>query len=207
MLTIWGRLNSHNTKKVVWAAVEAGIDWERRDMGGAFGYTPDYLAHNPNRLVPAIQQGDFWLWESNAILRYIADAHAPHLWAGTPAQRAQADKWLDWQFTFADAQREGFLQMVRVAAPDRDMAKIARTTQETAKLMAIMDAALADQPYLSGADFGIGDIGMATYTNTWLKLGFDRDGDGAPLAVPHVRDWFARVSQRPGFAAIDIPLT
>jgi glutathione S-transferase len=123
MLTIWGRLNSHNVKKVVWAAVEADLQWERHDIGGQFGYTPEYLAMNPNRLVPTIQDGDFTLWESNAILRYIADQHARHLWSGTATARAQTDRWLDWQFQFADAQRDAFLQLVRVPEAERDTAK------------------------------------------------------------------------------------
>lgn len=205
MLTIWGRLNSHNVKKVVWAAVETGVEWVRHDIGGQFGYTPEYLAMNPNRLVPTLvdhQVADtFSLWESNAILRYLADAYAPHLWPeGLPA-RALADKWMDWQFAFADAQRDGFLQMVRVAEPDRDAAKIERTIAETNKLMRIMEEALARQPFLSGEAFGIADIPMGAYAYTWFKLGFARED------VPNIRRWFDAVSARPGFQYVAIPLT
>lgn len=201
MLTIWGRLNSHNVKKVVWAAVESGQEWERHDIGGSFGYTPEYLAMNPNRLVPTLVEDDFSLWESNAILRYLADAHAPHLWPEGLRARALADKWMDWQFTFADAQRDGFLQMVRVAEADRDPAKIERTIAETNKLMRIMEDALASQPFLTGDAFGIADIPMGAYTYTWFKLGFARED------VPNIRRWFERVSARPGFQYVAIPLT
>lgn len=205
MLTIWGRLNSHNVKKVVWAAVETGAQWVRHDIGGQFGYTPEYLAMNPNRLVPTLvdhQVADtFSLWESNAILRYLADAYAPHLWPeGLPA-RALADKWMDWQFAFADAQRDGFLQMVRVAEPDRDAAKIERTIAETNKLMRIMEEALTRQPFLSGEAFGIADIPMGAYAYTWFKLGFAHED------VPNIRRWFDAVSARPGFQYVAIPLT
>jgi len=201
MFTIWGRLNSHNVKKVVWAAVEAGLEWERHDIGGAFGTTPDYLAMNPNRLVPTIQDGDFTLWESNAILRYIADGHAPHLWMGTARDRADADRWLDWQFAFADAQRDGFLQRVRVAEPERDTAKIERSVAATNAMMAILDEALSRQPWLTGQNFGIGDIPMGTYTHTWLTLGFDR------IEAPHVRAWYRRLLERPGYNYVTIPLS
>lgn len=201
MLTIWGRLNSHNVKKVVWAAVETGQEWVRHDIGGSFGYSPEYLAMNPNRLVPTLVEDDFSLWESNAILRYLADAHAPHLWPQGLRARALADKWMDWQFTFADAQRDGFLQMVRVAEADRDAAKIERTMAETNKLMRIMDDALAGQEFLTGADFGIADIPMGAYAYTWFKLGFARED------VPHIRRWFDAVSARPGFQYVAIPLT
>lgn len=201
MLTIWGRLNSHNVKKVVWAACETGQEWVRHDIGGKFGYTPDYLAINPNRLVPTLAEGDFALWESNAILRYLADAYAPHLWPEGLRARAQADKWMDWQFTFADAQREGFLQMVRVAQDQRDAARIERTVAETNRLMAIMDAALSGQEFLSGDHFGIADIPMGAYAYTWFTLGFARED------VPHVRRWYDAVRQRPGFQYVAIPLT
>jgi glutathione S-transferase len=205
MLTIWGRLNSHNVKKVVWAAVEAELEWERHDIGGAFGYTPAYLAMNPNRLVPTIEdtsvEGGFALWESNAILRYIADAHAPHLWSGTARDRADADRWMDWQFAFADAQREGFLQMVRVAPDERDTAKIERTLAATNALMAILDEALSRREWLSGEAFGIADIPMGTYAHTWLTLGFDR------IEARHIRAWYARLTERAGYQYVTIPLT
>lgn len=201
MFTIWGRLNSHNVKKVVWAAVEADLEWQRHDIGGAFGYTPEYLAMNPNRLVPAIDDDGFTLWESNAILRYIADGHAPHLWSGTARDRADADRWLDWQFAFADAQRDGFLQMVRVAEGERDMAKIDRTVDGTNALMAILDDALSRKEWLSGDRFGIADIPMGAYTHTWLELGFDR------IEAPHIRAWYERLKQRPGYQYVTIPLT
>jgi glutathione S-transferase len=206
MFTIWGRLNSHNVKKVVWAAVEAGLDWQRFDMGGAFGYTPEFLAMNPNRLVPAIvdstgEDDGFTLWESNTILRYIADGYAPRLWMGTAKDRALAERWMDWQFAYADAQRDGFVQMVRVAEPDRDAAKIERSVQATNAMMVILDEALARQEWLGGKAFGIADIPMGTYTHTWLALGLDR------IEAPHVRAWYARLMERPGFQYVTIPLT
>jgi len=108
---------------------------------------------------------------------------------------------MDWQFTFADAQRDGFLQMVRVAEADRDAAKIERTIAETNKLMRIMEETLAKQPFLTGDAFGIADIPMGAYTYTWFKLGFARED------VPHIRRWFDAVSARPGFQYVAIPLT
>ena len=93
-LTIWGRLNSHNVKKVAWLAVEAGIAHERRDIGGSFGFTDAYLAMNPNRLIPTIEDDGFVLWESNAILRYLAARYAPALWrrSATPSSSSSAPR-------------------------------------------------------------------------------------------------------------------
>ena len=75
MLTIWGRINSHNVKKVVWLAEEMGLAYDRRDVGGPFGMDAGYRALNPNALIPTIEDDGFVLWESNSILRYLAANH------------------------------------------------------------------------------------------------------------------------------------
>ena len=201
MLTLWGRLNSHNVKKVAWALAEIGVPHERRDIGGSFGYTPEYLALNPNRLVPTLVDGDFSLYESNAILRYLAAKYAPALWPLDAQTRARADMWMDWQFSYADAQRDAFLQIVRLAPEARDAEVIARSASATGAMMAILDAELARQPWLSGPAFGVADIAMGVYAHTWFTI------DIARPAAPHVAAWYDKLRSRPAFAAIAIPLT
>ncbi len=104
MIRIWGRLNSVNVQKVVFAAREAGVAFERIEAGGPFGIvkTPEYQAKNPNGLIPLLEDGDFVLWESNAIVRYLCAkyAHAT-LYPEPLAARADADRWMDWQATTA----------------------------------------------------------------------------------------------------------
>jgi len=202
MLTIWGRLNSHNVKKVAWLAEEIGLPYVRHDVGGAFGMSAAYLANNPNALVPTIEDDGFVLWESNAILRYLAAKYAPALWPADPAVRAIGDRWMDWQFGYADAQRDAFLHLVRRTPKARDAAVIARSAEACAAQMVVLERYLAETPWLSGAAFGIGDIPMGVYAHTWFTL------DIARPEVPHVRAWYARLVERPGFAAqVMIPLT
>jgi glutathione S-transferase len=202
MLIIWGRLNSHNVKKVVWAAEEAGILYERRDIGGQFGFTDDYLAMNPNRLIPTIDDHGFILWESNAICRYLAQQYASQLWPTDFQARASADRWMDWQFSYGDAQRGAFYNLVRAAPADRDMAAVAESARKCGEMMAILDAALAGQRWLSGDDFGIGDVPMGVYAHTWFSLDIERP------SRPHVEDWYARLRERPGYAScVMIPLS
>lgn len=201
MITVWGRINSHNVKKVVWAATEAGVPFRRVDMGGPFGYSDAYLALNPNRMVPAISDGDVHLWESNAILRYLADAHAPQLRADDPATRAAGDKWMDWQFHFADAQRDSFLGVVRQGKDASDPA-VAASARASEAMMAVLDAGLAGRDWLSGPHFGIADMPMGVYAHTYFALGLERP------ALPHLAAWYARLRERPAFAEIAaIPLT
>ncbi len=202
MLTIWGRLNSHNVKKVVWAAEEIGIDYVRHDVGGKFGMDEAYLALNPNALIPTIEDNGLVLWESNAILRYLAHAHAPQLWPADPRERAAADKWMDWQFGFADAQRDVFLMLVRQPVERHDPAVIAKGSEATARMMAMLDVLLARQPWITGDSFGIADIPMGTYAHTWFTLAMPRPD------FPHLRDWYDRLTTRPGYAQnVMIPLT
>ena len=98
MLKIWGRKNSINVQKVMWMVGELGLAHHRYDVGGPFGKNrePEYLALNPNGLVPTIQDGDFILWESNTILRYLAHKSGKYRPAG-PNLGSLADQWMDWQ--------------------------------------------------------------------------------------------------------------
>ncbi|APL94161.1 glutathione S-transferase [Sphingobium sp. TA15] len=203
MLTIWGRLNSHNVKKVAWFAGEIGLPYVRHDVGGRFGMSAAYVAMNPNRLIPTIEDGDVVLWESNAILRYLAARYAPEsMWPADPAARAQGDKWMDWQFSFADAQRGAFFNLVRRKAEHRNAAAIADSARESGEAMLILDRALAAQPWLSGDSFGVADVPMGVYAHSFFTLAMNRPD------VPHVRAWYDRLRQRPAYAeTVMIPLT
>lgn len=195
MLTIWGRPNSHNVKKVVWLAEEIGLAYARRDAGGRFGFPDGYGEMNPNMLVPAIENDGLVLWESNAILRYLASRYAPALWPADPAARAIGDRWMDWQFGYAAAQFDAFINLVRRSPDERDMAAVARSAEASARLMAIVERELGRRPWLSGDAFGLGDIPMGVYVHSWFSLDIPRP------ELPHVADWYARLGERPGYAA------
>ncbi|MHA6767223.1 glutathione S-transferase family protein [Sphingobium ummariense] len=203
MLTIWGRLNSHNVKKVVWFAQEAGVPFVRHDVGGEFGMSDAYLALNPNALIPTIEDGQLVLWESNAILRYLAARYAPAgMWPADAAARARGDRWMDWQFSFADAQRDAFLHLVRCPPETRDGNAIAVSARKSGELMGILDDALARQPWLTGEEFGAADVPMGVYAHTFFTLDMERP------ELPHVRGWYDRLRERPAYAeTVMIPLT
>lgn len=117
MLKIWGRANSINVQKVLWCCDELSLEYERIDAGGPFGRTqnPDYLAMNPNGLIPTISDDGFTLWESNAIVRYLAAKHGVGgLCPEDLRERADADRWMDWQLgTLWVALRPVFIGLVR----------------------------------------------------------------------------------------------
>jgi glutathione S-transferase len=203
MLTIWGRLNSHNVKKVAWFAEELGLNYVRHDVGGQFGMPDAYLAMNPNAMIPTIEDNGFVLWESNAILRYLAARHGGvKWWPDEPQLRALGDRWMDWQIDYAGAQGPAFLNLIRKSPADRDAGAIARSAAASGRKMQILDRYLADIEWLSGEDFGVGDVPMGVYVHTWFSLDIERPD------VPHVADWYRRLQSRDGYASqVMIPLT
>ncbi|MCJ2186517.1 glutathione S-transferase family protein [Novosphingobium beihaiensis] len=200
---LWGRPNSHNVKKVAWFAEELGLAYERRDIGGSFGFTEEYLAKNPNCLIPMIEDGKVTLWESNTILRYMAAEYGGERWfPADPIDRALGDRWMDWQMTYADTQRVPFLSFARTPREEWDMAAIEQNMAASARHLAVMERYLGEKPWLSGGQFGIGDIPMGVYAYTWFSLPFDKP------EFPAISDWYARIKERPGFAQhVMIPLT
>ncbi|WP_230481764.1 glutathione S-transferase family protein [Sphingomonas sp. Leaf21] len=203
MLTIWGRINSHNVKKVVWLAEEMGLAYDRHDVGGAFGMDEAYRALNPNALIPTIEDDGFLLWESNAILRYLAATHGGEaFYPADPRARASADRWMDWNFTWADVIRPIFFQLIRTAPDKRDADLLARSVARAADLSAILDDVLGRQRWLSGEAFGIGDIPVAAYANTWFQLPVERP------SRPHLERWYAGLQARAPFRdVVMIPLS
>jgi glutathione S-transferase len=206
MLTIWGRDNSNNVRKVLWCAEELGLAYESIPTGGAFGGTndPAYRAMNPNGLIPTIRDGDFVLWESNAIVRYLTAGYGEGtLWPRDITTRASADRWMDWTTsTFAPPFRDVFWGMVRTAPEARDMAVIDASRERCAGLLAVVDHALAERPYLSGDSFGMGDIPLGCFAHGWFAMPIERP------ALPHLAAWYERLKARPAYAkVVATPLT
>jgi len=195
MLRILGRISSINVQKVVWCARELELPFERIDIGGAFGGTdtPAYRAMNPNGLVPVIDDDGFVMWESNAIVRYLAAGHGEgSLWPIPLKARADADRWMDWQATeLGPTMRDAFIQLVRTAPDKRDQARVAASANASERLIAILDGHLAQCDYVTGRAFTMGDIPLGLQIHRWLGMPVSR----APH--PNVEAWYARLRARP----------
>ena len=206
MLKIWGRVNSVNVKKVLWAAEELGLQYQRIDAGMEHGVTktPEYRKMNPNSLVPTIEDEGFVLWESHAIVRYLAAKHGGGtLWPADLRQRADSDRWMDWALTFArEFQRPLFWALVRTPEAERDPKAIEAAKKKCAGLLAIPDQGLANRPFFAGNALTIGDIPLGCHVQLWMRLPIER----APL--PNLKRWFERLCTRAAFKKIvDIPLS
>ncbi|WP_300626887.1 glutathione S-transferase [Pseudomonas sp.] len=196
MLKIWGRKNSSNVRKALWCAEELGLDYEAIDAGGAFGVvdTPQYRALNPNGRVPMIEDGDFVLWESNTIVRYLCAKHASDLYPSDLQARANAEKWMDWTTsTLADPFKAVFWGIVRTPPEKRDWDSINAGRQACINALNTVDQALAEQPYLSGEAFGMGDIPLGCFIYAWFEMPIERP------PMPHLEAWYQRLKQRPAY--------
>ena len=206
MLRIWGRRNSINVQKVLWCCEELNIPYRRVDLGGPFGGNrePEYLRLNPNGLVPTIADDGFVLWESNAIVRYLAAKHGMgSLCPEGLAHRADADRWMDWQMgTLWASLRPAFIGLVRTPREGRDQAAITAAISKTAENLAILDAHLAGRDYVAGPAFTMADIPLGVTAYRWFGLDIERP------PVPSLETWYERLCARAPYRAnVMLPLS
>jgi glutathione S-transferase len=207
-LTIWGRKNSVNVQKVLWCLSELDLGYERIDAGMAFGRNnePDYLAMNPNGRVPTLVDGDFVLWESNSVMRYLALAYGKGspIYPQAPSARAGVDRWLDWTLsTLQPVDRPVFWALVRTPAAQRDMVAIQKDADAEAVQWRIVDAQLATRRFIEGDNFTIADIALGAYARRWFGV----EGISKPT-LPNLDRWFAQFAGRAGFAQfVAVPMS
>lgn len=197
MLKIWGRKNSINVQKVLWAAGELALPFERIDAGMAFGVnnTPEYRAMNPNGLVPVINDDGFILWESHAIVRYLARKHGLGTLCPADARAvADADRWMEWFSTTLWLNlRPVFWNLVRTAPEKRDMPLVESSLKSLAANFQIVDAWLVNHAYMAGDAFSMGDIPMGVSAFRWYHMDITRP------ALVNLDAWYARLCARPAF--------
>ena len=199
MLKLWGRISSINVRKVVLAAQLLELPFERIDAGSGFGIvrTPEYLAKNPNAMVPLIEDGEVQLWESNVIVRYLCARHSlGKLYPEPLAARFDAERWMDWQQTTLNPVSGGaFRQWIRVPSGQRDAAVIAHSVRATEPLFALLDAHLATRAFMLGDEFTMADIPVGCEAHRWFGL---PQTEYTRPAWPHVERWFSDLRNRAG---------
>jgi glutathione S-transferase len=198
VIKVWGRNTSSNVQKVMWAIAEMGLPYERIDVGGAFGKNreAEYLAKNPNGLVPTLEEEDgFLLWESNTIVRYLAAKHKASVLEGADLRtRAAASKWMDWQLSVCGpALTPVFWGLIRTPPEKRDHAAIEEGKKKSTVAFGMMDEQLGKTAYLAGDAFTYGDIPAGIMAYRYRQLVPDRP----PLR--NFERWYAAISSRQAF--------
>jgi len=192
-----GKASSINVRKVAWTCAELGLAFTREDWGSGFRPTEDpaFLALNPNAMVPVLIDGDFVLWESNSIIRYLANQHGAWLYPSSPRLRARIDQWIDWQAT--DLNRSwtyAFMGAVRQSADHQDQALIADSWTQWTRNMTILEGQLANTgAFVAGDDFSLADIPVGLSVHRWMAT---------PLPhadLPAVSAYYEQMNNREGF--------
>ncbi len=195
MIRIHGRRTSSNVQPVMWICAELGLDVERIDAGGAFGGTdtPEYLAMNPMGRIPVMQDGDLTMFESQAILRYLAAEYGRDaLWAGSARDRAVQDMWMEWaKLTVSlEFNYKIFWQLVRTPAAERDHALVEEGIRAMHRLMPIAEARIARDGWLAGETISLADFTFGVQLYRYYAVDFDRP------ETPHVDAYYARLRDR-----------
>jgi glutathione S-transferase len=198
MIRVWGRSSSINVQKVMWAVAELGLPHERIDAGGRFGGldTPAYRALNPNARVPVIEDGNQVVWESHAIVRYLAARYgADGLWPLDPFVRSMSDRWMDW--TLADLQPAFiggvFWGFYRTPESQRNWTAIRQSVGRCSSLFRLLDRHLTGRTFLAGEHLTIGDIVAGVHLYRYFELAIERP------VIPNVEAWYARLAARPAY--------
>jgi len=198
MLTVWGRPSSFNVQKVLWLVDELGLAHEHIAAGGDFGGldTPEFLSMNPHGRVPVIKDGAVVVWESHAILRYLAACHgAGRFWSADPAERSVSDRWMDWSQASLqpDFLTGVFWGFYRTPEPLRDNAAVAAKIERCAAHMRLLDRVLADRLYLGGGELTLADIPAGTALYRYFGLEIERP------SLPNVEAWYGRLRERAAY--------
>ena len=206
MIKIWGRTDSSNVQKVLWCLGELELQFERIDLGGKFGGNKEkaYLDMNPNGLVPTLRDGDFILWESNSIMRYLNEKYGgDRLLPGTPEGRASANRWMDWQLSVLNpAIVPLFWNLIRTPEDKRDPNTVNSAVEKSSAAWQMVDHQLARTRYMGGDGFSLGDIPAGVWAYRWFNL---------PIERPHfhyLSAWYKGLCDRPAYQKnIMIPLS
>jgi len=206
MLKIWGRTTSSNVQKVLWCCAELGIEYERVDIGGPFGgnQDPEYLALNPNGLVPTVKDDELVMWESNTICRYLCTTrNGEQLYPSDPQARTHIERWMDWQLSSIGPPMGALLfGLIRTRPEHLDHAAVEAARRKALAAWTIADDALADRTFLAGDQLSLAEIALGTLVYRWHAFPIERP----PLK--NLKAWFERLCNRPGFKQhIEIPIT
>ena len=200
MIEVLGRATSGNVQFVMWTLAEVGLEASHTDLGGAFGGldTPEFRALNPNGLIPVVRIDDTVLFESAAIVRYLAAARGSEsFWPRDPLRRAELDKWAEWvKTTFQPAFFGGVFGPLVFQKPEqRNADAIAAAAKKLEGLATMADARLArGGDYLGGDELSFADIMLGTPLYRYFTLDFPR------AATPKLEAYYHRLTGRPAYA-------
>jgi len=194
MIRILGRQTSGNVQKVLFALEEVGVPYTREDYGRQFNntQTPEYKKLNPNAKVPTIVDGETVIWESNAILRYLAATYAKGLTGSTAAERSDVERWMDWLLASINSLYLTMFKDSKKPAEER-ISDYEAQAKELASLLALADLHLAGREWFALDRLTLADVALGPIVKRCL---------GFPIELPKLANldaWMERIDSRPAF--------
>ena len=199
MIKVLGRNTSSNVQVVLWTLAELGVPYEREDRGHIHGGvdTPEYLAMNPNGLVPVLVDEGVAVFESCAIARYLASRYGDGgpFWPRDPLARAEVDKWAEWaKTTWAPSVMNAiFYPLVRTSPKDRDVDAMARDMTKLLGQADLIEAQLGKGPFICGENFTLADIIAGHILYRYFTVPWERPD------LPNLKAYYERLQERPAY--------
>lgn len=198
MITVWGRPTSSNVQLVMWATAELGLEPHRIDVGGAFGGTDTaaFKAMNPNGLIPVMEDKDVVVFESAAILRYLAAKYGDaSFWPDDPGKRAVLDSWAEWTKTTLCPVLiyQVFWTLVRTPSAERDLTALEQQVQKLGELMQLATNQIGENEFLCGNTLSFADIMFGHTLFRYYTLPISRPD------LPILQAYYERISSREAY--------
>ena len=200
MIEILGRATSINVRKVLWVCTEISLPFRLEEWGLEHRptNTPEFVALNPNAMVPVIKDGAYVLWESNTIIRYLSAEYGNgRLLPSANHERATVEQWMDWQATeLNNAWRYAFMALVRGHSDYTDPRTTAASVLNWNRHMSILNRQLeCTNAFAVGNRFTLADVVLGLSVNRWYLTPMERP------ALAALDTYYERLSERPGFRA------
>ncbi|MEM1113449.1 MAG: glutathione S-transferase family protein [Pseudomonadota bacterium] len=197
-MKLLGRTSSLNVQKVLWFLEELEITYAHIELGGRFGglQNPEFATLNPLKKVPVLVDGEKSIWESHAILRYLAACYGGGNWyPDDPYERSLYERWLDWSHVvFQPAFMGTFWGFYRKPPEKRDMEAVNQSLVDCMACLDVVNNQLDGSAFLAGPSMSLADIAVGTIMYRLTSQGLD-------VALPErVGAWYARLCEREGYA-------
>jgi glutathione S-transferase len=204
-LTLWGRRNSSNVQKILWCLTMLGLSARRVDIGGPFGGLdmPDFRSMNPNEQIPVMRDGPIFLWESNAILRYLARRqNETNLYPTRHDEAYMVDRWLDWQLsTLTPVEAPLFRELIRTTEPSRNHGLVRELSTALVQRWHIVERHLAGRSFLETGRTTLAELALGPFVHRYFNLPISRP------ETPNLRRWYDALREIKGYDWVDQPLT
>ena len=196
MLKLLGRKTSGNVQKVLFALEEIGADYDREDYGRLFENTNTsaYLSLNPTAKVPTLVDGDIVIWESNTILRYLADTRNPDMTGATPGERTEVERWMDFILSAVNPGYLAGFKAAKMEPADRPIGFDGQIADLHAQ-MQIINRHLEGRNFLVLDKLTIADCAVGPILGRCLNFPYKRP------SMPNLEHWFEGIAGRTAFKA------